>query len=144
MGVGTDGNDLVWTHGTDHPVGEGTYATRTLMTSEYSTDPAFVASRARRLQSNPVSFERMVVGCGYTAHVIAGTKLEDQVQVVRLSDGFAWKIPVPTGGWSSLGEAVGVTCDEVFFKANARSSSGTNSNIYRVGIDSLGAPSPPD
>lgn len=144
---GADGTDLVWTHGTEHPPGEGVYGKGEMMTSPYSTDPDFVRAHARRVRSTlPDPLHDFVVGCGYAAHWTAdGEDIGRRIDVVRLSDGVAFSImDQKAAGGFELVKPIGVDCDEVFIQGAVGTGSNYAYNIYRVRIDSLGKGSPPD
>lgn len=138
----TDGQDMVWTQGEGKPPGGsyGDYASTSIMTAPFATDPELLKSTARRLRSDPngrlVGFsETFVVGCGLAAHRVGG---DHSLLIVRLSDGFSWRLPdQPDFRW---GQAFGITCDELFAEAVLE----TGSTIARLRLDSLGAPMPPD
>jgi len=140
--VGTDGKDLVWTYGQDHPAGEGTYPTRSIWTSPFTTDPKQI--QGKRLRSDPQSaFDvNFVVGCGYAAHALHKT---DGLLVVRLSDGVSWIVPnyPDTLSWQ---DAIGMTCEEVFATVSVVPVPGTEVvySIARVRLDSLGPGIAPD
>lgn len=140
--VGTDGKDLVWTYGEDHPAGEGTYPTRSIWTSPFTTDPKQI--QGRRLRSDPqTAFDvNFVVGCGYAAHVL---HKDDGLLVVRLSDGVSWILPnYPDGlAWH---DAIGVTCEEVFATVDVLPGPGKDVvySIARARLDSLGPGIAPD
>jgi hypothetical protein len=106
------------------------------MTAPFTTDPG--AIEARRLRSLPGLVHlpyAWKVGCGYAVHDGFGTQ---ELLVVRLSDGWSWRIP--NGAQRSLRVPYGVTCDEVF----AGGDVGEHWTIGRVRIDSLGPGMPPD
>lgn len=140
--VGTDGKDLVWTYGQDHPAGEGTYPTRSIWTSPFTTDPKQI--QGKRLRSDPQSaFDvNFVVGCGYAAHALHKA---DGLLVVRLSDGVSWILPnyPDTLSWQ---DAIGMTCEEVFATVSVVPipGNGVVYSIARVRLDSLGPGIAPD
>lgn len=145
--VGTDGKDLVWTLGEDHPSTGGTYAKRSIWTSPFTTDPKKLVPK--RLRSDPeIAFDvNFAVGCGYAAHKL---QPPDGMLIVRLSDGVSWLLPnnltaSDKTGWHWL-KAIGVTCDEVFATVAAIDSPGAKllNTIARIRLDSLGPGLPPD
>ncbi|MCC6528347.1 MAG: hypothetical protein IT373_37225, partial [Polyangiaceae bacterium] len=135
--LGTDGVDLVWAYG-EGAVPPTLYATRSIMTAPYTTDSGTVNATARRLRSDPdecIGCDEFQVGCGYAAHPAEG----NNVLVVRISDGWSWRVPSVWPG-DVLSYALGVTCDEVFV---AGTVSGVH-NIARIRLDSLGQGEAPD
>lgn len=146
--VGTDGKDMVWTHGEDHPPGEGTYPTRSIMTSPFTTDPKQL--KPKRLRSDPTqAFDvNFAVGCGYAAHDIATSV---GLLVVRLADGVSWTLPndqdSSTDGTTWIWQYVfGVTCDEVFGTVGTKLSASepTVYTLVRMRLDALGPGITPD
>lgn len=139
----TDGVHMVWTQGEGKPPGGSymDYATTSIMTAPFTTDPATLNSTARRLRSDPGAgilnlFETYVVGCGRAAHFTG-----EGLFIVRLSDGYSWL--VGNRPELSFGKAVGISCDEVFVLARGPSPT-SSTTIARIGLGSLGAPLPPD
>ncbi|MBI4951347.1 MAG: hypothetical protein HY908_04895, partial [Myxococcales bacterium] len=134
--LGTDGVDLVWAYG-EGAVPPTSYAARSIMTAPYTTDSATVHATARRLRSDPdecIGCDFFEVGCGYAAHRAAPS-----VMVVRLSDGWSWRVPsVWPDAWPEW--ALGVTCDEVFVYGRMDGAY----NIARIRLDSLGPGEAPD
>jgi hypothetical protein len=131
---GTDGKALVWTYGEGNQ--GGIYATTSIMTAPYTTDPETL--KPRRLRSDPLQTmtEPFAVGCGYAAHNI---KVNDiaSLLVVRLADGASWIVP-GSKDWYPAG-ALAVTCDDVFL-ANVAAGS----HLVRIRLDSLGPAIAPD
>jgi hypothetical protein len=146
---GTDGVDLVWTHGEGKAPSDWNYPTRDIMTAPFSTDPDVVKATARRLRSDPgqIGIEAFAVGCGYAARtfyvdVDAGSGASGDLLIVRLTDGVSWIVdapPVSTG--VIFARALGFTCEEVFalvqFPDDALS-------FVRMRLDSLGPGITPD
>jgi len=88
-----------------------------------------------------------VVGCGYAARAstfeLAPGDFTVGTLLVRLSDGYAWKLPdgdAPSFRWR---RPLGITCDEVFALVEVGEGGDRHWNIARVRIDSLGPPSAP-
>ena len=137
---GTDGIDMAWTHGTEHPPGEGVYPVKSIMTATYTTDPDQL--QPRRLRSDPTygMVDNFTVGCGHAANSSAKFELH----VVRLSDGHAWKI-TGSDDWRVV-KPIGITCDEVFLLATYMETGRTSltNRIFRIRIDSLGPGELPD
>jgi hypothetical protein len=135
---GTDGKDMVWTYGEGILPGLGQYSKLSIMTAPYTLDPAVAQATSRRLRSDPMTFGVLPyrVGCGYAARLVGDDQDGASLLVVRLSDGVSWKLKgkdpmnYPT-------DAIGLTCDEVFFADPA-------SRVGRVRIDSLGPGILPD
>ncbi len=146
--LGTDGNFLVWTHGSDHPPDkESIYPTRSIMVSPFTTEASEVQPRRLRSDPNQASDDNFVVACGFAARNAGG---RDGLLVVRLSDGWSWLIPSnDTAGnrwlWSY---PIGMTCDEIFVVYAETRKIGDASplvpNIARVRLDSLGPGMAPD
>ncbi len=147
---GTDGNFIVWTHGSGHPTDtESIYPTRSIMVSPFTTDPSQIQPRRLRSDPNQAADDNFVVGCGYAARSAPG---RDGLLVVRLSDGWSWVIPsndTPGARWL-WAYPIGMTCDEIFAVYADTEQIGDASppplvpNIARVRLDSLGAGMAPD
>lgn len=145
---GTDGNFIVWTHGSDHPPDhESIYPTRSIMVSPFNTEADEIEPRRLRSDPNQAMDDNYVVGCGHAARNAGG---RDGLLVVRLSDGWSWLIPSnDTAGsrwlWSY---PIGMTCDELFVVYAETRQIGDASplvpNIARVRLDSLGPGMAPD
>jgi len=144
---GTDGVDLVWMEGEDYQPDLYTYATRSIMTSPFTTDPA--ALKPRRLRRNlSTSFgtasEAFRVGCGRAAKS-GGVSTKD-IQIVRLSDGQGWNLLHTQQLWHAS-TVVGMTCDEIFLVVQIWEGEGgepNGSTIQRIRFDALGEGLPPD
>lgn len=143
VNAGTDEKDIVWTYGTDHPIAEGPYPTRSIMTSPFSRNASEIKPRRLRSDPNQELDPPFAVGCGYAARFDG----QHGLLVVRLSDGVSWDLaPQPGGEWE---RAIGITCDEVFAtfvapRATADGGIDYEMNIARVRIDSLGPGLQPD
>lgn len=140
--VGTDGKDLVWTHGEEHPPTPGIYPKRSIWTSPFTTDPKQI--KGKRLRSDPQSaFDvNFAVGCGHAAHALHKA---DGLLIVRLSDGVSWILENSPGTFAWQ-DAIGVTCEEVFATVSVVPAPG-NGVVYsvaRVRLDSLGPGIAPD
>ena len=142
--IGTDGKDMVWTHGTNHEDGEGVYLTKSVMTAPFTTDPAELERTQRRLRSDPaygygLNFR---LGCGYAVHD-AGRS--NGMLIVRLSDGVSWLIPYRPDRNFEMDFPHGITCDELFVGALYEKADGKREqNIFRIRLDSLGPGIAPD
>lgn len=119
------------------------------MTAPYSTDADTVAKTARRLRSDqhlPAMMDGFAGGCGYAARnfyqPLGDSSHANTLLIVRLSDGVSWSVTMPsTKSGAQLTHALGVTCEEVFSKAQFPDES---SAIVRIRLDSLGPGMPPD
>ncbi len=140
--LGTDGEVMVWTYGEGKPPGGWyhDYASFSIMTAPFTTDPAQLEATSRRVRAEIGGqlvgrSESWKVGCGFAAR---GAFRANGLVVVRLADGAAWFLPTVSG--LSWGETLGVTCEEIFTIAQTP----RGDLVARVKIDSLGAPLPPD
>jgi hypothetical protein len=136
---GTDGVDMAWRYAED-PKPDGTYGKVSLMTSKYTTDPAAVKARRLRSlsQNDMVTLLPVVVGCGYAVTSQPTAVSGADMMLVRLSDGWSWRIP---GSDARLHDhALGVTCKEAFFAGMYP----TQLSVARVALDSLGPGQAPD
>jgi hypothetical protein len=134
--LGTDGVDLVWTYGEGEQPNDTVYPERSIMTAPFTADPAQLQPRRLRSQPFPkVGASKYAVGCGYAAHQGTG----NNTLVVRLSDGVSWLID---DEWPDFQPqvAIGLTCTDVFILGKY----GTQWNIARFRLDSLGPSMPPD
>ena len=145
---GTDGKDMVWTYIAGANLGGGMYETMSVMTAPFTTSADEVTASAHRLRNDVKGFEiyGWKVGCGYAARAAGlGGTLHNALFIVRLSDGFSWTLPgkieIPRLDW---GEAIGLTCDEVFASVSTQTSTMTTPRILRIRLDSLGPGTPPD
>jgi hypothetical protein len=147
--VGTDGKDLVWTHGEVHPPPGVSiaYEKRSIYTSPFSTDASNLLPKRLRSDLQTAYDVNFAVGCGYAAHQL---QKPDGLLIVRLSDGVSWVLPNDLnsdddGGWL-WSTAIGVTCDEVFATAAVVAAPGAKLvyTIARVKLDTLGPGLPPD
>jgi hypothetical protein len=135
--LGTDGVDLVWTHGEGRAPGEFAYPVRSVMTAKFTTDPA--ALQPRRLRSDPNTgmgndYHAFAVGCGFAAR--SGGNGGD-LAITRLVDGQGWHLP-RTDSWRwSL--PIGLTCEHVY----VRSFDG-RPFISRLRLSTLGPGTPAD
>jgi len=145
---GTDGKDMVWTYIAGANLGGGMYETMSVMAAPFTTSAAGVANTSKRLRGDVKGFGAAgwTVGCGYAARTAGlGGTLHNAMFIVRLSDGFSWTLPgkieIPRLDW---GEAIGLTCDEVFASVSTQTSTVTTPRILRIRLDSLGPGTPPD
>lgn len=148
--LGTDGQQLVWVEGTDRPQPNGVYPNVTAFVSPFTTEPAQIQKRALRSDLSGYGFgtSPFVVGCGYatrSAEMKSDGGFASGTQLIRLSDGYAWRLPDgPNVDWGWR-RALAVTCDEVFILLAEKPTptAPPRTNIARVRIDSLGPPTPP-
>ncbi len=144
--IGTDGKDLVWMIGTDHPDAEGVYATKSIMTSPFTTDPAQLQPRRLRSDWNYGQIAPFVVGCGYAAHYSSASQTQRGLVIVRLSDGREWLLQDNVDHWEWQ-KAIGITCTDVYAEYWGEQADPTEvqvGNIARVALDSLGPGLPAD
>lgn len=141
-GLGTDGHSFVWMYGEGKTQPIAPYPKVSVMTAPFTTDPA--ALKPKRLRSLATEYPLVapwIVGCGYAANEYEA----NQILVVRLSDGWAWKLtdPNPTAPplerWH-YGTVYGISCDEIYLRAGV----GPQMNVARVRLDALGPGMPPD
>jgi hypothetical protein len=126
---------MVWSYGEGKEPSAEVFPTRSIMTAPYATDPtAVMPRRLRSLPGKSLVVEPWRVGCGYAAHTSDTT----EVLVVRLSDGWSWRVPNAAG--ASIDLALGLTCEELFAGAFISKLF----TIARVRLDSLGPGEPPD
>ena len=148
--LGTDGQQLVWVEGTERPQPNGVYPNVTAFVSPFTTEPAQIQKRALRSDLSGYGFgtSPFVVGCGYatrSAEMKSDGGFASGTQLIRLSDGYAWRLPDgPNVDWGWR-RALAVTCDEVFILLAEKPTptAPPRTNIARVRIDSLGPPTPP-
>ncbi len=147
---GTDGSDLVWTHGEGtFTTATGKFSTQSVMTAPFSTDQATVETTARRLRSDPGPLipTGFAVGVGYAARQVdtwvgGADKITKDLLVVRLADGVSWLVKMPSIlKGAGFDEPLGFSNDEVFSTAQFPDDSTT---IVRIRLDSLGPGTPPD
>lgn len=135
--LGTDGKALVWSYGEGKSYGDDVYPTASVMTAPFTTDPATL--QPRRLRSQPGSgigaLDTWHVGCGLAA--INGWNQD--VFVVRISDGVAWTIPSVLPD-IHLFSPLGLTCDEIFVLGTV----GGRETVLRMKLDKLGPGMPAD
>lgn len=133
----TDGVDMVWTWREGGTPGTGYYPMNDVYTAKFSTSAAEVEKTKRRLRSEPPGpsyFGYWHLGCGYA---VDG---RDGLAIVRLADGAMWKIASTTEFFPGIVAAV--TCDHVFFQGFDYVEK--KGSVYRIRLDSLGAPMLPD
>jgi hypothetical protein len=149
-GFNTDGVDMVWTYGEGKAPSDIDYPTRSIMTAPFTTDPAEVASTAKRLRSDPGPFSSAPwgIGCGYATFALNvpaatdGGDASTALLVVRLSDGVSWIVSGPTfaSGMHFAGP-LGSSCTDVFAVAQFPDDA---VSVVRIRLDSLGPGIPPD
>ncbi|MBL9020576.1 MAG: hypothetical protein JNL21_00190 [Myxococcales bacterium] len=140
--LGTDGVDLVWTHGTGKELGAfGLYPSVSIMTAPYTTDPAAIEPRRLRKDLNlgiGTKELQFAVGCGYAGRGMATSR---DVQIVRLEDGAGWVLE-GSDVWKYI-SVLGFTCDEVFLLVMDQVTKEIPA-IVRMPLSALGEPLPPD
>ena len=148
--LGTDGNQLVWMEGYGRAQPSGVYPSTAAMVSPYTTDSAQIQKRVLRTDLSPYPFgtSPFVVGCGYAARtterVVNGQNAAGTM-LLRLADGALWFLPSgSTIDWAWQ-QPLAVNCDELFVKVREKPAPGAlqRTNVARVRIDSLGAPTMP-
>jgi hypothetical protein len=152
--LGTDGRDWVWIEGYDRPVNNRDgYPHARIMTAKVSSDASEPVSRVVRegFAGYPFGTTPWTVGCGYAARFTAlysPTGLRQTIVVVRLSDGATYTLDSEGSSATSFGEAIGLTCDELFLRGTELANGERRYNVFRVRLDSLGpdrlVPLPPD
>jgi hypothetical protein len=136
---GTDGINMAWIEASGRATSTDPWTTLTIMTAPYTTDPSAIVKR--RVRSEDVGYfatAEFTVGCGYAAHEFVSPGLARGVRIVRLSDGVSWKLTDKTP-WHWNGPTA-LTCTELFVNV----VKGSDFNIARVRLDSLGPGIPPD
>lgn len=131
---GTDGADMVWTHGTQHPDGEGVYAEKSIMTAPFTVDSGSVAGRRLASDATHGYGRTFVVGCGRAAHNPDG----DYIEVLSLADGKAWRLDVQVG--FGLRQPIALTCEHLYFESlssHQNESGPAAMTISRVRIDNV-------
>ena len=146
----TDGTDMVWTHGEGKPAtSQQDYPKCSIMTAPFTTDPAVVKAKAKRLRSDPgqLAVEPFGIGCGHAGRVIYvpaadGGADTNALLIVRLSDGVSWQVNGPPyDSGMHFATVLGFSCDEVFSKVQFPDDAST---VVRIRLDSLGPGTPPD
>ncbi len=135
---GADGHDLVWieAHAANRTSTWDPFDTYSIMTSPVTTDPAAIVARRLRSEQGPAfGASPFRVGCGYAARANGY-----HIRIVRLADGWSWKLATDiTSSWS-WAEPLGLSCVELFATVNAAGQT----RLARVTIDSLGPGEAPD
>jgi hypothetical protein len=147
----TDGKDMVWTYGEgrDPSKGSNPYAKLSVMTAPHTTDPVEAQGKARRLRSDTRAFSPYPfgIGCGHAvrdARLYLGAETYMALLIVRLADGGSWVVKgmnVNDADGLSAGMGLGASCQHAYFVGK---TPGLQSSIYRIRLDSLGPPLPPD
>ncbi len=138
INVGTDGKDIVWSHGEGKGPSDTLYAKMSVITAPFTTDPAVLSPRRLRTDlSLGIGTKELqfAVGCGYAGRQLVGSDAE----IVRLSDGAGWRL-AGSASWS-WNQVLGFTCQEVFVAAHDALS---HFRVARISLASLGPPLPPD
>ena len=136
--LGTDGHDLVWTHGSNRDGGTGPYPVDEIVTSPYATTAS--ALQARRLDSEGscgLESDEYIVGCGYAVHPTCAYLPSVGLRVVRIADGRSWPLVSNNGPFAYV-SPIAITCDELF----ATISENNVADIVRVKLASLGPGDP--
>lgn len=143
--LGTDGRDLVWTHGSGRDGGSGAYPVDSIMTSPYATTASALNPRRLRSEGPCIggSSDQYVVGCGYAVHPTCAFAPADGLLIVRLADGQSWPLVSNNGPWAYV-YPIAMTCSELFAVVSERVGNQDIGNIVRVRLDSLGSGLPPD
>ena len=103
LGYGTDGQTLVWAEGLDpqNVDGDAVYASVTLYTAPFTTDPAALTPAAIAALPNHSDglFSGFEVANGYTIIPYGATAATGvpAARLVRLSDGAQWEVTPPEG-----------------------------------------------
>jgi hypothetical protein len=151
----TDGRDMVWTYGEGKAPQDkytNNYAALSVMTAPHTTDPTAAQATARRLRSDLSAFGIYPwgIGCGYAARaegMIDATGERIAILVVRLSDGASWIVksaPQPDQHGFLPAFVLGTSCEHVYAAGETYGSPYPLSTIFRIRLDSLGPPLPPD
>jgi hypothetical protein len=138
----TDGKDMVWTYSSG-PKGCGVDASNPeVWTAPYTTDPAEVATNARRLRKDKggMSADAFAVGHGYSMRTVGTGGL----YVVRLSDGNAtFMKDYPSGQKFAWGDVLGFDSEELFVTIYYDEGF-AGETIARIRLQSLPFDLPPD
>lgn len=138
--LGTDGNDLVWTHGSNGDGGIWSYPDYEIVTSPYTTSaPALQPRHLRSEGSCSLVSDEYVVGCGYAMHPTCAYLPSEGLRIVRLADGRSWPLVSDNGPFAYV-HPIAITCDELF----ATVSENNVADIVRIKLASLGVGDPPD
>jgi hypothetical protein len=135
--LGTDGVDLVWTHGEGRAPREFAYPVRSVMTAKFTTDPAEL--QPRRVRSDPSTgmggaIMEYAVGCGHASREAGNA---GDVALVRLADGQGWHL-ARTDAWR-WNRPIGLTCEHLYMRAfDGRPF------IARIRLSTLGPGTPAD
>jgi hypothetical protein len=146
---GTDGKDMVWTEAFGRADLDAPWTTENIMTAPFTSDAASIVKRRLRSEVGPVGARPWVVGCGYAAHDYS-SDTETGVRVVRLSDGWSWRLVKwqqdagpPSTTWS-FANVLALTCDEIFINASIHLDGRIDFQVARIRLDSLGPGEPAD
>lgn len=143
VNIGTDGTDLVWTHGMARTTTTGPYPQLELRTSPYTSAPQSIVARHLRTDVGDDSGlpQRIPVGCGYAMY----SNVNSDVRVVRLSDGFSWVLPGTTSASSRIdwNEGIAITCDDIFVRGHLDKQF-NQPTIVKIPLAALGPGIPPN
>ena len=134
-GLATDGVDMVWLEGEGTTAAPGVFASRSIYTAPFTTEPAVLQPRRMRAWPGQQldTIYPPAVGCGHAAFVDTSVSPPNLV-LVRLVDGAGWTIRSPAGNAQSWNLPLAITCSEVFAQAG--------DNIRRFPLASLASPDP--
>jgi hypothetical protein len=140
--LGTDGQDLVWMHGSGGCDARSLlYERASVMTAPFTSAPAQL--RPRRLRSevpNGLGVAPFIVNCGYAAR-----QTYRGIRLLRLADGVSWLLSTASEGRWRWEIPLAVTCGELFAQVLVRLRGGPAEVRYvRATIASLGPGAPPD
>ena len=142
-GLGSDGADLVWNEGEGRTNPNDVFPTNWVMTSPFTTDPKALKPRKVRQTGAYGAVDPYRVGCGYAAHVMGLTSSDAYAEVIRLSDGVAWRFVLNRPMWT-WNAPIAITCDEIFLHIQSKGPLGTyEESVARIRLDSLGPGIPP-
>lgn len=145
--LGTDGTHLVWVEGVGRLAPTGVFPKVAAFVSPFTTDPALIQKRVLRtdLTGYPFGTSPFVVGCGYAARageMTLGGAFANGTLIIRVADGYAWRLPDgPNDDWGWR-TPLAITCDEIFIKVDEKPTPTAKPrfNVVRVRLDSLGPP----
>jgi hypothetical protein len=132
--LATDGKHMFWVEGSGRWDGAVRFDSVSYMTAPFTTDPSqLIARRVRAADNSGFGGGRTVVFCGRAAR-----SRPWGIEIVRLSDGQAWRLQHQSGwGWIS---PYGLSCTELWTLAGPSS----DQRVVRVKLDSLGDGVPAD
>ncbi len=132
----SDGIDMAWRLGDGPHTGMvGGYSHVRLMAASMVSNPTLLNARAiAALADGAVDNRPVAVGCGLVATTDLTTEGLNDVQIVRISDGWRWSARSTVVRRHD--HVVGLTCKEVFVMSLI--GEGRSRNISRIAIDVLG------